>query len=245
MRRLARPALPRQTQNALDRRQDELDAKRATGQLNPETEWRSARRTKALKSVAGSLKRMAGRRERCMYCCDSKGTDIDHFWPKSGYPERMFRWANLLLCCSECGRFKGSRFPVVDAVPQLIDPTSEDPWTQLDFDPDTGVIVARYDAAAERESSRGAETVRILQLDRREALNDGYLKTWRRLSNVLAAALRSPVPDARELTSALRDADDHGLLGWCFGGTGKSVAPFSDLRTQHPTVWNACAQAFA
>jgi len=242
MRRIVRPALPHQTQNALERRQARADARRAVGELDTETEWCSARRTRPLRTVAATLKQMAGARERCMYCCDSHGTDVEHFWPKSDYPERMFRWPNLLLCCTECGRFKGRTFPVVSGAPLLVDPTVEDPWIHLDFDPETGIVVARYDAEADVESLRGVVTVRVLQLDRREALNDGYLKTWRRLADVLAAALRSPAPDAGNLANALSDADDHGLLGWCFCGTGRNVAPFSELRVRHPEVWDACAQ---
>lgn len=29
------------------------------------------------------LRKMASGRERCMYCEDNEGTDIEHFWPKS------------------------------------------------------------------------------------------------------------------------------------------------------------------
>jgi hypothetical protein len=27
-----------------------------------------------------------------MYCLDSHATDIEHFWPKTPYPQRMFVW---------------------------------------------------------------------------------------------------------------------------------------------------------
>jgi len=241
MRKVTRLALPSQTQKALQRRQTTFDLAHALGALI-EGEWRSARRTKALRTVVATLKTMAGTRERCMYCCDSHGTDIDHFWPKSVCPGRMFQWLNMLLACTECGRFKASTFPIVDGVPQLIDPTAEDPWAHLDFDPDTGVVVARYDVALDAEDARGVATVRVLQLDRREALNDGYLKTWRRLAAVVAAALRNRAPDAASLTAALREADDHGLLGWCFRGTGQNVSPFAELRARHDEVWDACTQ---
>jgi len=243
MRRIARRALPFQTQNALDRRQADADAKRVGGTLNIEGEWSAVRRTRPLRTVVTVLAAMTGRRERCMYCCDSHGTDIEHFWPKANYPDRMFRWPNLLLSCTECGRFKGTKFPVESGVPQLVDPTAEDPWQYLDFDPVTGVVVARYDTTIDSESVRGAETVKVLQLDRREALNDGYLRTWRRLSAVLEAALRQSAPDADDLATALREQDDHSLLGWCFSGTGQNVSPFSQLRTRYPLVWNMCAEA--
>lgn len=245
MRRISRPLLPATTAKALAKRQDEADAKRAAGHLNVERTWKSARQSKPLKTVHDTLRAMAGQRERCMYCCDSHGTDIEHFWPKADHPDRMFRWPNLLLCCTECGRFKGNRFPLKNGTPMLVDPSAEDPWQFLDFDPMTGVIVARFDLAAGTESAKGVETVKLLQLDRREALNDGYLKTWRRLRATLEGGLGQVAPDTEALIESLRQADDHGLLGWCFTGTGKNLAPSSTLRNRHPDVWAACANTFA
>ena len=178
-----------------------------------------------------------------MYCCDSHGTDIDHFWPKANYPEKLFKWLNFLLSCTECGRFKGDRLPVENGIANLVDPTAEDPWQFLDFDVATGVIVARFDLATGAESRNGAETVRLLQLDRREALNDGYRKTWRRLAATMAASLDQEKLDATILVTALKEADDHGLLGWCMLGTGKTVSPFRELQAQHPVAWTACVAA--
>jgi len=126
-----------------------------------------------------------GERERCMYCLDSHGTDIEHFWPKAPYPERMFTWSNLLLCCAECGRLKGDRFPLDVGRPMLIDPTAEEPWQYLDFDPETGNLVARFDLDADDWSAKGQKTVELLQLDRREALATGYRRTYRRLAAVV------------------------------------------------------------
>lgn len=245
MRRISRQALLAATAKALAKRQAEADTQRAAGTLDVERTWKSARQAKPLKTVHRTLRAMAGQRERCMYCCDSHGTDIEHFRPKADHPDRMFRWPNLLLCCTECGRFKGNRFPLEYGAPMLVDPSVEDPWQFLDFDPMTGVIVARYDLAAGSESAKGVETVKLLQLDRREALNDGYLKTWRRLKATLETALGQIAPDTEALLASLRQADDHGLLGWCFSGTGQTLAPFSTLRTRHPDVWAACANTLA
>ena len=243
MRRIIRNDLPQGTKKALDDRQENANEKRAAGTLDIEKEWKSARQTRPLKTALSALKTMAGERQRCMYCGDSHGTDIDHFWPKTPYPERMFRWLNLLLSCTECGRFKGDRFPVDNGTAVLLDPTADDPWRHLDFDPDTGNIAARFDTDANDWSQRGMKTVEILQLDRREALNASYQKTWRRLRIRLEAAIHEAAPDSGVLANALREADDHGLLGWCITGTGRNVAPLSKFRQEHPDVWNACEQA--
>ncbi len=245
MRRIARQPLPSVTARALVKRQRDADDGRAAGTLDIKQTWKMARRSKPLKTVDATLRAMAGSRERCMYCCDSHGTDIEHFWPKANYPERLFQWSNLMLCCAECGRFKGNRFPLNNEMPALVDPTADDPWEFLDFDPTTGVVVARFDPTANAESPKGVETVRLLQLDRREALNDGYLKTWRRLVATVEAVLNQEQPDAKMLMRALVEADDHELLGWCLFGTGQRVAPFLNLHTQWPEVWAECVDALS
>lgn len=243
MRRVIRETLDADVQENLNQRQAEADRKRAVGDLQVGTEWQNARRTRPLRAVEATLKHMMGERERCMYCLDSHATDIEHFWPKMPYPERMFLWPNLLLCCTECGRLKGNRFPLAKEQPLLIDPTAEEPWLYLDFDPTTGNVVARFDVDANDWSPQGLKTVEVLQLDRREALAAGYRRTLRRLSSVVERHLNEGVPVAGNLITALQDADDHGLLGWCFIGTGQTMPPFSDLRQQQPDVWATCVAA--
>ena len=140
MRRVIRAHLEEDVLTKLRQRQVKTNRKHADGSLDIEREWKSARKTLPLKAVLASLKGMMGARERCMYCLDSHGTDIEHFWPKTPYPKKMFMWLNLLLCCTECGRFKGDRFPLAEDQPLLIDPTAEDPWLYLDFDPVTALL---------------------------------------------------------------------------------------------------------
>lgn len=243
MRRVMRLALPGRVQAYLDRRQSAADQRRRSGISDIGREWKAARQTQAIGVVLRSLQQMMGQRERCMYCVDSHGSDIDHFRPKTRYPQRAFRWSNMLLCCTECGRFKGDQFPLSDGRPMLIDPTAEDPWEHLDFDPDTGNLTARFDPRADRWSARGEETVRVLRLDRREAMAAGYAATFLRLCGVVQAAL-APLANgtttASVLLAELREADDHGLLPWCLHGPGRNLAPFSELREQFPQVWADC-----
>ena len=243
MRRVTRLDLDPEAQADLDSRQAACDRRRAEATLDVQAEWRSARQTNTLTSVLATLRHMMGDRQRCMYCLDSHGTDVEHFWPKTPFPQRMFVWLNLLLCCAECGRFKGDQFPLSNGQPLLLDPTVEDPWLHLDFDPRTGNFVARFDAGRNDYSPKGSQTVDVLHLDRREALAAGCQKTFRRLARSVEEALSQATPSAGSLLTALREADEHGLLGWCFGPSGQNEAPFRDLRERHPALWNACAQA--
>lgn len=240
MRQVTRPTLPKAAQAYLNKRQTRADLDLAAGILNVERAWKAARQTKAMGTVLGVLRQMTGPRERCMHCVDSHGCDLEHFRPKAAYPNKAFQWPNLLLCCTECGRFKGSQFPKVRQRALLINPTTEDPWQHLDFDPTTGNITARFDLQTNDWSVKGTRTVEVLQFDRREALSSVYMTTFRRLSRIVQASLATAVIDVRALKVDLRDADDHGLLPWCFGPTGITTAPFSTLRHQHPAAWTDC-----
>lgn len=178
-----------------------------------------------------------------MYCLDSHATDVEHFWPKSRFPERMFRWPNLLLGCAECGRFKGERFPLDGSAPLLVDPTAEDPWLQLDFDPTTGSVMARYDTQARAPTPRGSATVELLQLNAREALNEGYRKTYGRLRQAVENSITRGAVDAIGLLRELEELDDHGLLAWCFSQRGLTESAFRELHDRHYAVWQHCAAA--
>jgi 5-methylcytosine-specific restriction endonuclease McrA len=79
---------------------------------------------------------------KCAYC-ESKITvvtygAIEHFRPKSNYPDLTFEWNNLLLSCDVCNdvSHKATNFPLdINGEPLLIDPTDgvTDPNTHLNF----------------------------------------------------------------------------------------------------------------
>lgn len=241
MRRIVRPVLPPKVQTYLDKKHQLVAERQKDGTLDVDSVWKAARATKTIGAAFVLLQRAMGQRERCMYCLDSHGTDIEHFRPKARYPLQTFRWRNWLLCCTECGRLKGSQFPMAHGKPLLINPTDENPWTHLEFDPDTGNLTARFDLAANDWSRKGTETVSILHLDAREALAAGYRKTYLRLSAVVNEALAAPaLPSAQDLVCSLQDEDEHGLLEWCFCFAGQQEAPFVGLKVAHPHLWREC-----
>lgn len=143
----------------------------------------------------------------------------------------------MMLSCARCNEIKGVDFPLGhDGAPLLVDPTAEEPWNHLDFDPDTGNIVGRYELAANAFSEKGMKTVEVFQLDGREAVSEGYRRTFKRLRKMLEDALEQEAPPD-DLCARMREEDDHGLLGWCLLGTGQNMPPFKDLRERHPAVW--------
>jgi uncharacterized protein (TIGR02646 family) len=120
--------------------------------------WNTAPKEK--QGIRAHLVKMAPGVERCMYCGDSRGTDIDHFEPIKEYPAGTFEWLNHLLACSFCNsNSKRDQFPRdTDGSPLLVDPTRDDPMIHLRLIITTG----RYHA----RTSRGAESIRVFDLNR-------------------------------------------------------------------------------
>lgn len=228
---------------ALKLQEYQLEVNQApTTDFSAESHWKNRRGSGTVLSAFDALKQMAGPRHLCMYCVNSESQDIEHFWPKSAYRERMYLWENLLLCCTICGRKKGKQFPLENGHPLLIDPVCENPWDYLDFEPRTGNIMARIDPQSANEIPKGRETVRIFELNRRQALANGYKKTFRRLKTIVEELLQREFTD--EDIERLKEADDHGLLGWCFGEVGQTIQPFSGFRTAQPLAWESCKKVF-
>ncbi|MCB9876858.1 MAG: hypothetical protein H6835_04565 [Planctomycetes bacterium] len=240
MRHYRRPKLNANQSAQLAKKQRKVDSNRKAGNLDTTKTWKTARKTKLLKEVLRVLQAMAGARERCMYCSDSHGTDIEHWRPKASHPEVMFAWSNMLLCCTECGRIKSDKFPVdSQGQPLLIDPSLDNPWDHLDFDPLTGILTARFDLGTQVFDARGQATVQVLQFELREAMQRGFRASWKRIAAVCESARQSRM-GPQQLTELLRAADDHGLLEWCFSSRGSREPPLSDLLQEQPDVFTAC-----
>jgi uncharacterized protein (TIGR02646 family) len=97
----------------------------------------------AFSDVRAKLQKMAGGLERCMYCENNEGTDIEHFWPKSLYPDKAYSWSNYLLACSHCNsNHKRKLFPLTSGEPDLLDPSVDEPSHHLRLVPSNGKYLA-------------------------------------------------------------------------------------------------------
>jgi hypothetical protein len=127
---IARVLLDTDLAARLDNRTAQLSANNASsGQAR--IAWRSAEAERH--GVRAYLEKMAPGIQRCMYCGDNLGTDIDHFEPMSHAPVKTFEWLNHLLACSFCNsNQKRDSYPRdLSGKVLLIDPTSEDPSRHL------------------------------------------------------------------------------------------------------------------
>ena len=125
--------------------------------LNVSNEWTKFTRTKLKEETLSNLKDMyAG---YCSYCeVDVESVaygHIEHFRPKSIYPNLMFDYNNLHYVCPKCNQNKGYKFDE-----KMIDPSFDNPEEHIYF---VGTEAKSYD-------ERGAYMIEILKLNDPERL---------------------------------------------------------------------------
>ncbi|MEV4289081.1 HNH endonuclease [Nonomuraea bangladeshensis] len=197
--RAHRTSLDAETALKLLKRTDRLK-KAGAGPESARRSWRGAHAEK--EQLRSALRRMSAAIERCMYCGDSRGTDIDHFEPIKSAPLRTFDWMNHLLACSSCNsNSKREAYPVDDAgTPLLIDPTVEDPFEHLRLILSTGTY--RW------TTPKGQATIEVFQLNRADLRRgrelafprcQAMLRDYRRLRGAGSG------PDATTMLNALHE----------------------------------------
>lgn len=167
---------------------------------------------------------MAPGHERCMYCGDNQGSDIDHFEPLSVAPLRTFEWKNHLLACAVCNsHHKRHVFPR-DAAgrPLLIDPTIQEPLEHLHLVLGTGLYRGL--------TPQGETSIDVFGLNARGALVKGrhdaystaalFLEKWR------AAADKGQTDRARD---TVRIAWDRPLADVLVSMFHQAVHPAAEL----------------
>jgi uncharacterized protein (TIGR02646 family) len=139
---------------------------------------------RTFREIRNVLKKMATGIERCMYCEDSQGIAIEHFWPKSIYPERAFDWLNYLIACSECNsNVKRDQFPLDETgEPFLVNPVEEDPFDHLSLVTTTGDY--------QPLSRKGDWSIEVFELNR-TILADGRKDAWVSIQSLLTDYARA------------------------------------------------------
>jgi len=236
MRRLIRFSPEESLLAILQRHQREVDF----GKSDVEDEWNRFRGTVAYKAIRQALAVEAGDRERCFYCSDSLGTDIEHFRPKIKFAAYAFKYTNFLLVCSACNRAKASKFPMDEEdFPLLIDPTWDDPWDSLFLDDQTGLIVPRINPEG-NVSAKGSATIDILgNIVNRDSVAlgrkggwDAIVKEFRRICDN-----NSSLDDIHIVMAGLLSEDRYGLLAWMLRREGSECRDVQRIRNRCPELW--------
>ena len=77
----------------------------------------------------------------CAYCEERDKGEVDHFRPKSRFPERVYQWSNWIFACHNCNQSKRDKWPPGG----YVDPCSkrERPESFFRFDTTTGEILPK------------------------------------------------------------------------------------------------------
>jgi len=205
--RLTIPEVDPETQGDLDALQAAIDEVteheervRILGDRRDSRSWERARARVAFRRVEGALRAACADHQRCMFCEDSQGAQIEHFRPKSIYPSLAFRWSNYLFACGLCNGPKSNRFALFSSDGSLIevrrgpnepprepavllDPRVDDPMDFLDLDVRTGrFLPSRRVGAPEHERAR--VTIEWLGLNR-QGLPEQRRAAYKTFSNAL------------------------------------------------------------
>ena len=197
MKRIRRLSLSPSATRFLRRRSDKV-----AGHADPRNKasrlWR-LQANSTFREIREILAQMAHGLERCMYCEDSEGTAIDHFWPKALYPLLAFTWDNYFLACSRCNsNFKRELFPLDDGgEPLLIDPCEDEPLDHLSFSPSTG----RYEPI----TPKGQPSIEVFGLNR-STLTMGRANAWVALQQLLVRYAHSADSGERDLAGKIEKA---------------------------------------
>lgn len=153
--------------------------------------------------------------EKCCYCGSKpaeggSSLQVEHYEPKSLYPDRTFAWDNLLPACSKCNRAK---YDHDTRQKPIVDPYRDDPAVYFIYDDIimTGSTTAPDAVIAER-------TIKVCNLNRRDlykkrsellvAFRDATEELNKSLDDYENSTERKRLKIAGELDNCLSKLDD-------------------------------------
>ena len=134
----------------------------------------------------------------CGYCEQSCKGQVDHFRPKSRYPQLVYQWSNWVFACPTCNQNKGEAWPSCGYVDPCAKTRSAQPEAYFTFDTMTGDIVPKP-GLSRRRHKKASQMIDDLKL------NDYPLQQERvRWLRVVEAALRWDDPEQPAHTEFVR-----------------------------------------
>ena len=131
----------------------------------------------------------------CGYCEEPCKGEVDHFRPKSRFPESVYEWSTWIFACHDCNHAKGEKWPSIRYVDPCTISMEDRPEEVFDFDILTGEILPKRDLTLCHDK-RARATIRDLRL------NDvHHLKLRREWIILVAAAI--PESEVAETTEVV------------------------------------------
>ncbi|MCI0439594.1 MAG: TIGR02646 family protein [Chloroflexi bacterium] len=125
----------------------------------------------------------------CAYCEELDPGEVEHFRPKSRFPELVYDWANWVFACHNCNYAKLEKWPSGGYVDSCAKSKSARPENFFDFDTLTGEIVPKQGLSQGRHK-------KAVQMIADLRLNDfHHLRARRMWVIAVSQALSNPGPD--------------------------------------------------
>jgi len=86
----------------------------------------------------------------CAYCESSCRGEVDHFRPKSRFPQYVYGWSNWMFSCHDCNNSKGEKWPAGGYIDPCARKRSSWPEQFFDFDLKTGEITPKVGLSRRR-----------------------------------------------------------------------------------------------
>lgn len=197
--------------------------------------YKNARTTVWFEPIVAALKLMAGASGCCMLCSRNEASNIEHYRPKTHFPQLAMQWDNFLWACSICNQAKGEKFPP-DTMSggRILNPVDENPWEFLFID-EVGLLTARYLPGKGVFDARARSTIEVVELNR-----DGLpFSRKRRLFNLreqtrlwTAGLTKGHMTklEVQDLIAEYRDEPfQPDVADYFLNGPGRKESPFREL----------------
>jgi len=112
-------------------------------------------------------------KNKCVYCekfVEGKEGDIEHFYPKSIYPDKCFEWTNMFWACKNCNGYQKKTHDTEKK--PIVHPENDNPEDYFEYD-GLGYIQASKNSAY---SLKAKQTIDLFEFDTR---NRGELREHR------------------------------------------------------------------
>ena len=137
----------------------------------------------------------------CAYCEESCKGEVDHFRPKSRFPELVYTWSNWLFACHDCNQAKGGKWPTEGYVDPCATSERARPESYFEFDVLTAELLPREGLSQSRRN-RAQKTISDLRLNGRHHLKK-RLAWILLLSNSLNSNSNAQIPESENLCGIL------------------------------------------